>query len=89
MNQEEKVRRLQEATRILENPLFKEACEHIESECWRLFKEVKPQDADALHEIKATHYALTKMLAFFRQTIANGAVEKMMLEDKRPRPAGY
>jgi hypothetical protein len=89
MTKDEKIRRADEAKRLLEHELLKEAFAHVESECWRLFKEVAPEDVSALAQIKAIQYAHLKYSAFLRSVVSNGAVEKLELEHKRARPPGY
>ena len=89
MNSDEAIRRADEAKRLLEHPLLKEAFEHVESECWRLFKAVAPEDLAALAQIKSTQYVHQKYVSFMRGVIQNGAVERMQIEEKRPRPKGY
>lgn len=89
MTKDELARRSEEAKRLLDNPLLKEAFDHVEAECWRLFKTVAPEDLPALAQIKATQYIHQKYITFLRSVVVSGAVEKYELEHKRPRPAGY
>lgn len=89
MTKDEKIRRSEEAKRLLEHPLMKEAFDHIESECWRLFKQLAPTDVDGMAQIKAMQYMHTKYSAFLRSVVVNGAVEKLEIEHKRARPPGY
>lgn len=89
MTNDEKIRRAEEAKRLLDHPLLKEAFGHVENECWRMFKELAPTDIDGIAQVKAMQYMHTKYAAFLRSVIVNGAVEKLQLEEKRPRPKGY
>lgn len=89
MTPDERIRRAERAQNLLAEPLIVEAQEHIEAECWRLFKELAPTDVDGLAQIKGMHYTHQKFFAFLRRAVNDGKKAKAEIEEKRPRPPGY
>ena len=77
------IERGNKAAHLLADPLIKEANEHIEAELWRLFKESKPSDVDALAFCKAMQYFHVKYFAYFQQAITNGKLASINLESKK------
>ena len=80
MKPDEELRRAERAERLLADPLIKEALEHIEAECVRLFHECAPSDADTLRAVKAMDYFRLKFVAFFRSAVVSGSVAKVELD---------
>lgn len=89
MNKDEALQRAARAKNLVDDPLFKEAAEHIEAECWRLFKALAPSDMEGIAQIKAMQYMHDKYQSFLRKAIQDGQIAKLELERARPRPAGY
>lgn len=86
---EEAINRAARAKSILNDPLVVEAFAHMESEYWRLFKSIPPDDLESLKQVKAMQYMHAKFLAFLNGVVTNGKLEKMQLEPKSYKPAGY
>lgn len=83
MSIEKDISRGLRAKQILEDDLMTEACAHIESELWRVFKEAKPNDAEALMHIRQMQYMHTKYQEFLRAAVANGRVAQINLDAKK------
>lgn len=77
------IRRGQEAKRILEHDIVKEANAHMEAELWRMFKDTPPQDRDTLEFLKAMQYFHGKYWAFLQQAVTNGKLAQISLEAKK------
>lgn len=77
------IQRAQRAQNILNDDLWKEACEHVELEIFRLFKEISPQDIEGMKHIKAMQYFHAKYQAFFTKAITDGKIAKINLESKK------
>ncbi len=71
------------AQAILSDELWKEACEHVEAELFRVFKEVSPQDMETLKHIKAMQYFHAKYQAFFTKCVTDGKIAQINLEAKK------
>ena len=71
------------AKNILEDSLFVEAKEHIESELFRLFKTVAPTDTDALQQIKSMQYMHDKYTAFLARAVQDGKVAQMTVKERQ------
>lgn len=91
MTKDEALQRAARAKNLIDDPLFKEAADHIEAECWRLFKTLAPSDLEGIAQVKAMQYMHDKYQAFLRKAMQEGKVVRleMEMERKRPRPAGY
>lgn len=89
MNEHERIERARRAEQILSDPLMTEAFEHVEAECWRLFREIAPTDLESMQQIKSMQYMHGKYAAFLKRIINDGKMARMELEEKRPRPPGY
>lgn len=85
MDLEERIRRGEEAKRLLEHKLMKEASDHIEAECWRLFKALPSEDASGLAEVKRMQYTHTKYMAFLKSAVLDGEQAKMDAEWSKKR----
>lgn len=83
MNLEDRIRRGERAKQLLEDPLIKEAAEHIEAECWRVFKSLANDDAAGLAEVKRLQYTHAKYLAFLRAALVDGEQAKADVEFKK------
>ena len=83
MSIEKDIQRGLRAKQILEDDLMTEASAHIESELWRVFKEAKPNDAEALMHIRQMQYMHTKYQEFLRAAVANGRVAQINLDAKK------
>lgn len=77
------IQRAHKAQNILNDDLYKEACEHVEAELFRVFKDVSPQDVDALKHIKAMQYFHSKYQAFFMKCVTDGKIAQINLEAKK------
>lgn len=71
------------AQRILDDELFKEAAEHIDAECFRLFKSAHPTDAEALAQIAGVQYLHTKYKAFLRSAVQDGQMAQLEVERRK------
>jgi hypothetical protein len=83
MTIEKDIQRGLRAKQILEDDLMVEATAHIDSELWRVFKEAKPNDAEALMHIRQMQYMHTKYQEFLRACVANGKLAQINLEAKK------
>lgn len=83
MSIEKDIQRGLRAKQILDDDLMTEASAHIESELWRVFKEAKPNDAEALMHIRQMQYMHTKYQEFLRAAVANGRVAQINLDAKK------
>lgn len=86
---EQEINRAARAEALMNDPLMVEAGEHIEAECWRLFKTFAPSDIEGLSQVKAMQYMHAKYVAFLKQVITSGKLAKLEVERKPVRPAGY
>lgn len=88
---QEAINRAARAKAILDDPLMIEAIEHIESECWRLFKQMAPEDIEGITQVKSMQYMHQKYQAFLRKVLDGGklATLELEIERKMPRPKGY
>lgn len=68
------------AKRLLEDELFREASDHIESECFRLFKSSHPTDGEALAQIAGIQYLHTKYKAFLARAVQDGQIAQLEIE---------
>jgi hypothetical protein len=80
---EVEIQRGHRAQNLLKDDLWKEACDHVEAELFRLFKEVSPQDSDSLKHIKAMQYFHAKYQAFFMKCVTDGKIAQINLEAKK------
>lgn len=80
---EHEIRRGEQAKRLLEDELVREAREHIESELWRLFKETPPQDVKTLEFVKGMQYMHAKYFAYFGRAVTDGKLAQINLEAKK------
>lgn len=83
MTNDEATKRARLARELLDNPLMVEAREHIEAECWRLFKELKPTDTEALAQVSGMQYLHGKYAAFFKRVIDDGKIAQLNIERAR------
>lgn len=79
---EESIKRAARASSLLIDPVMKEAREHIDSELYRLFKETKPTDTEALSQISGMQYMHSKYLAFLNLCLNDGKLAKLELDRK-------
>ncbi len=89
MTDQEAIDRAARAKALLEDPLMVEARAHIESECWRLFKELAPTAVDQLQQVKAMQYMHDKYRAYLDSTIGSGKLAQLNLDYAQKRPPGY
>lgn len=68
------------AQRILEDELFAQAAEHIDAECFRLFKATHPTDTEALKQIAGIQYLHTKYKAFLKAAVTDGKLAQIEIE---------
>lgn len=68
------------ANRILEDEIFKEAADHIDAECFRLFKATHPTDTEALAQIAGIQYLHSKYKAFLRAALNDGKLAQIEVE---------
>lgn len=77
------IRRGREAERLLKHELLSGARSHIDAELWRLFREVKPDDLQALTHIKAMQYFHAKYFAFLERAVTDGKLAQINLQAKK------
>ena len=82
---EERISRETKALGLMNDPVMKQAREHIDTELYRLFKETKPTDTDALSQISGMQYMHTKYLAYLNQCLTDGKMARIELEEKKKR----
>lgn len=83
MTIEKDIQRGLRAKQILEDDLMVEATAHIDAELWRVFKELKPNDAEGLMHVRQMQYMHQKYQEFLRAAVANGRVAQIQLEAKK------
>lgn len=77
------ITRGQRAKNILDDSLFAEASDHIDAECFRLFKSSHPTDAEALSQIAGIQYLHTKYKAFLKAAVTDGKMAQLEVERKK------
>ena len=65
------------------DPIMAEASEHIEAECWRLFKSLQPTDAEGMAQVKAIQYMHAKYQAFLKSALDDGKIARLEVEQKK------
>lgn len=83
MTNDDKIRRANKAQALMDDPAMVEAREHIEAECWRLFKELQPTDAEGLAQVKAMQYMHAKYAAFMKRVLEDGKLARLEVERAR------
>lgn len=83
MDLDARIRRGERAKSLLADPLMKEAAEHIEAECWRVFKSLANDDVQGMAEVKRMQYANAKYLAFLKDAMTDGEQAKLDVEFKK------
>ncbi len=83
MTPDEHIRRAERAAALLADPLFAEAREHIEAECWRMFKELAPTDTEGMAQVKGMQYMHAKYIAFLNKAINDGKMARAEVERKK------
>jgi hypothetical protein len=83
MTPDERINRSNRAQAIMADPIMVEAAEHIEAECWRLFKTLPPTDSEGLAQIKAIQYMHAKYQAFLKAALDDGKIARVEVEQKR------
>ena len=71
------------ARNILEDELFKEASDHIDAECFRLFKSSHPTDTEALSQVAGIQYLHTKYKAFLNAAVQDGKLAQIEVERRK------
>lgn len=70
----------QRVKNILDDAIFAEASDHIDAECFRLFKAAHPTDTEALSQIAGMQYLHTKYKAFLQRAVNDGKMAQMEVE---------
>ncbi len=83
MTLDERLKRAARAETILADQIMVEAQEHIEAECWRLFKSLQPTDAEGMAQVKAVQYMHAKYLAFLKAAVTDGKMARLELDQKK------
>lgn len=83
MTNDEAIRRANRAQQIIDDPLMVEAREHIEAECYRLFKALTPTDVEGMTQVKAMQYFHAKYTAFLNKAITDGKLARAEIERKK------
>ena len=83
MTPDERLRRSDRAKAIMADPIMVEAGEHIEAECWRMFRSLTPTDAEALAQVKAIQYMHDKYKAFMKAALDDGKMARHEIEQKK------
>jgi hypothetical protein len=68
------------AQNILNDELFAQASDHIDAECFRLFKATHPTDTEALSQIAGIQYLHTKYKAFLKSAVNDGKLAQVEIE---------
>lgn len=68
------------AQNILSDELFAEASDHIDAECFRLFKATHPTDTEALAQIAGIQYLHAKYKAFLKAAVTDGKMAQIEVE---------
>lgn len=74
------ITRGQRAKNIIDDSLFAEASDHIDAECFRLFKATHPTDAEALGQIAGIQYLHSKYKAFLKAAVTDGKMAQLQVE---------
>ncbi len=83
MNLEDRIIRGRRAEQLMNDALMKEATEHIEAECWRMFKELAPTDTEGMAQVKGMQYMHAKYIAFLNKAINDGKMARAEVERKK------
>jgi hypothetical protein len=68
------------AQNILNDELFVQASDHIDAECFRMFKAAHPTDTEALSQIAGIQYLHTKYKAFLKAAVTDGKMAQIEIE---------
>ena len=77
------ITRGQRAKNILDDSLFSEASDHIDAECFRLFKATHPTDSEALSHIAGIQYLHSKYKAFLKAAVTDGKMAQLEVERRK------
>ena len=77
------IERGHKADHILKDELFAEAAEHIDAECFRLFKGLHPTDTEALQQVAGIQYLHTKYKAFLNAAVRDGKVAQLEVDRRK------
>lgn len=80
---DKEVERANDALRIMQNELVKEAFETMDKEIYRQFKAVAPTDSEALMQVRTMQYMREKFEQFFVGVMQNGKVAQMEIDRKK------
>lgn len=83
MTEDERVIRANEAARIWDSRLMKEAREHIEQALMRGFAATPLRDDEGLRRIRGLYEAHKAYESFFRQALEDGKLAKIEIEHKK------
>lgn len=83
MTEDERVIRANEAARIWDSRLMKEAREHIEQSLMKGFAATPLRDDEGLRRIRGLYEAHKAYESFFRQALEDGKLAKIEIEHKK------
>ena len=83
MTEDERVIRANEAARIWDSRLMKEAREHIEQALMKGFAATPLRDDEGLRRIRGLYEAHKAYESFFRQALEDGKLAKIEIEHKK------
>lgn len=83
MTEEERVTRANEAARIWDSRLMKEAREHIEQSLMRGFASTPLRDDEGLRHIRGLYEAHKAYESFFKQAMEDGKMARIEIERKK------
>lgn len=83
MNEDERVQRSNEARRIWESRLMREAREHIEQALIRSFAAAPLRDDDGLRRIRGLYEAHKAYESFFKAALEDGKLAQIEIEHKK------
>ena len=83
MTEDERVQRANEARRLWESRLMREAREHIEAALMKGFAATPMRDTDGLQWVRALYEAHKAYESFFRSAMEDGKLAQLEIERKK------
>jgi hypothetical protein len=81
LSPEEELARAQNAKRILDDDLFKEAVKAMRDQAMDAFKTAKPSDADALSQARTLYQVTEDFVNWFATKMAGGQIAQRRIDD--------
>lgn len=83
MTEQERINRANEARRIIESPVFKEAAEHFLSNIRALRLQIGPRDPDGAHKLVLMEQTVEKTRRMFEEFMFDGELAAKQLRESQ------